>query len=32
VDVLLKWDIDKGIIEPMLDSESLEQMGEDYGF
>lgn len=32
VDVLLKWDIDKGIIEPMLDVEELEQMGEEYGF
>lgn len=32
VDVLLKWDIDKGIIEPMLNEEELEQMGEEYGF
>ena len=32
VDVLLKWDIDKGIIEPMLNEEELEQMGEEFGF
>lgn len=32
VDVLLKWNIDKGIIEPMLNEEELEQMGEEFGF
>lgn len=32
VDVLLKWDIDRGIIEPMLNDDELEQLGEDYGF
>lgn len=32
VDVMMKWDIDKGIIEPMLDPDRLKEMGEEFGF
>lgn len=32
VDVMLKWNIDKGIIEPMLSADELEDLGEEYGF
>lgn len=32
VDVMMKWDIDKGIIEPMLDADRLEELGEEFGF
>ena len=32
VDVMLKWDIDKGIIEPMLSQDELSDLGEEFGF
>lgn len=32
VDVMLKWDIDKGIVEPMLDADRLAELGEEFGF
>lgn len=32
VEVMLKWDIDKGIIEPMLSPEELGILEEEYGF
>lgn len=30
--VTMKWDIDKGIIEPLLKDEELEVMSDEYGF
>lgn len=32
VDVMMKWNIDKGIIEPMLDADRLQELGEEFGF
>jgi hypothetical protein len=29
---MLKWDIDKGIIEPMLSQDELSDLGEEFGF
>lgn len=32
VEVMLKWNIDIGLIEPLLSEDELEVMGEEYGF
>lgn len=32
VEALLKWDIDTGVIEPLLSREVLQATAEDYGF